>query len=290
MNRVVVSISPTSASHRGGAATRLIANLSTPPISKEASVNRAEIKDEAHKENLRTAVVNNSRSEQDKTVSRGSDFDSRLALLASALGIDAIPLPTQERSTTTAVLPSLDKLGKQLTTLCTCSDSSLESISRRVRQLTLDAEKLGDARKAAKAAQEALRQEETSPTSSNARPPLARAVSKVSELEDPETISKINALYGTLSTIESLAPMLPSVLDRLRSLRSLHADAATASQTLTKLETRQEEMKEELRAWREGLEKVEDALEQGADTMKANTETVDRWVRDLEERMRNLRD
>ena len=78
------------------------------------------------------------------------------------------------------------------------------------------------------------------------------------------------------------------MLDRLRSLRSLHADAATASQTLARLEARQEETKQELQGWREGLEKVETAMKQGEKTVKGNTESVETWVKELEERIRKL--
>ncbi|CAD6568789.1 MAG: hypothetical protein ASARMPRED_002054 [Alectoria sarmentosa] len=209
--------------------------------------------------------------QEDHTLSRVSDFDSRLTLIEAALGLDAIPLPTQDRSPSKAILPALDTLDKQLASLSTSTNTSLDKVSRRVKQLTQDAEKLEQARKAAKAAQEAL-----SPSSEDF-PSLNGRAKDADVLDDAEQRSKINGLYGTLSTIESLAPLLPSVLDRLRSLRSFHADAATASQTLAKLETRHEETKQELQVWREGLEKVENAMKQGEQTVKENTETVEGW-------------
>ncbi len=226
---------------------------------------------------------------EDHNLSEVSEFDSRLALIETALGIDAIPLPSQDRSAARAIIPSLDTLDKQLTTLSTSTDSSLDVIIRRVRQLTQNAEKLEQARKAAKAAQEAFElQEALSPSSNDGRLGTAKDVPKDSESEDPEATAKINALYGTLSTIESLAPMLPSVLDRLRSLRLLHADAATSSQTLAKVESRQEDMKQELQGWREGLVKVETAMQEGEQTMKGNTEMIEGWVKELEERMQKF--
>ena len=220
--------------------------------------------------------------QEEHALSKVSDFDSRLTLVEAALGLDAIPLPTQDRSASKAVLPALDILDKQLTTLSTATDTSLDKVSRRVRQLTQDVEKLEQSRKAAKAAQEAL-----SPSSEDF-PSLNGPTENEDVVDVVEKESKINALYGTLSTIESLAPLLPSVLDRLRSLRSFHADAATASQTLTKLEMRQGEMTQELQGWRDGLKKVENAMSQGEQTVKENTETVEGWVKELEERMRTL--
>ena len=226
--------------------------------------------------------------QEEHTLSKVSDFESRLTLIEAALGIDAIPLPTQERSAAKAVIPTLDMLDKQLNTLSTSTDSSLDTIRRRVQQLTHDTEKLEQSRKSAKAAHEALRQEALSPTGKSVRSPTLNTAARIPEIEDPEVTSKVNALYGTLNTIESLAPLLPSVLDRLRSLRTLHADAATASQTLSKVESRQEAMKDELEGWRLGLEKVEKAMEQGEQTMKANTEMVEGWVKELEERISKL--
>ena len=220
--------------------------------------------------------------QEEHTLSKVSDFDSRLTLIEAALGFDAIPLPTQNTSPAKAVLPALNTLDIELHTLSTSTDTSLDKLSGRVKQLTQDAQELEQARKAAKAAQEAL-----SPSSEDF--PLLNGPGRDSDaLDDSEQRSKINALYGTLPTIESLAPLLPSVLDRLRSLRSLHADAATASQTLAKLETRQGDTKQELQSWREGLEKVENAMKQGEETVKGNTETIESWVKELEERMRKL--
>ena len=289
LSQVLDSISPSPAAEESSAASRLAKRLGSTATTKETPAAAIEAEDSHQNGNSsRDTGSYPPRSQEDYTLSKISDFDSRLAQLETALGIDAIPLPTQERTAAKAVLPSLDTLDKQLNAISTSSDLFLDKASQKVRQLTQDAENLEHARKAAKAAQEALRQEALSPSSNSSRPVVASEVSQLPEIEDPEQVSKINALYGTLSTIESLATMLPSVLDRLRSLRSLHADAATASQTLTKVESRQEEMKEEIQGWREGLEKVEKAMERGESTMKVNTEMVDGWVKDLEDRMRKL--
>jgi len=289
LSKVLDSVAPPSAVNEIGAATRLVQKLGSTRTSKEPLANGTGFdKLQQNGENSIYTISYAPKYDEDHALSKISDFDSRLTLLESALGLETIPLPTQEQGEAKAVLPSLNKLDKQLTALTVSSDSSLDTFSRKVRQLTQDAEKLEQARKAAKAAHEALRQEALSASSNNAQPDSLGEASKVPDIEDPESISKINALYGTLSTIESLAPILPSVLDRLRSLRSLHADAATASQTLTNVESRQEEMQQELQGWREGLGKVEKAMEQGEKTIKSNTEMVDDWVKDLEERMRKM--
>ena len=284
LSQVLQSIDSSSHDDKNGAAsrhTKSLASATKPkgiPVDADGPVQR-------NGDSSTYTVSYAPTYQEDHALSKVSDFDSRLTLIEAALGIDAIPLPTQDQTPAKALIPTLDLLDKQFMTLSTSTDSSLDTVNRRVKQLTLDAEKLEQARRSAKAAQEAL-----SPTTSGgSHSAVVNGNAKdVNIAEDAEQVSKINALYGTLSTIESLAPLLPSILDRLRSLRSLHADAATASQSLAQLESRQDDMKQELQGWREGLERVEQAMEQGDQTMKGNTEMVEEWVKELEERIQKL--
>ena len=285
LSQVLESIDPPDANSGAGAANRLkkrIVAVTNPPGTSMSSGNGPGSSPAQQAGASSAYTVTYAPAYQElHTLSRVADFDSRLTLIEATLGLDAIPLPTQDRSPSKAVLPALDTLDEQLVTLSASTDTSLDKASRKVRQLTLDAEKLEQARKAARAAQEAL-------SPSNEDFPSLNGPANDTDIFDVEQRSKINALYSTLSTIESLAPLLPSVLDRLRSLRSLHADAAMASQALAKLEARQEDTKQELQGWRDGLAKVEDAMKQGEQTMKGNTEIVEGWVKELEERMRKL--
>ena len=289
LSQVLESVGPITADGENGAAKRLTKRLTS--AIKPNGVAAKDLPASSPQQDGASStytVTYAPKYQEEHTLSKVSDFESRLTLIEAALGIDAIPLPTQDRSAAKAVIPTLDMLDKQFNTLSTTTDTSLDVIRRRVQQLTHDTEKLEQARKSAKAAHEALRQEALSPTAKGVRSSTVNTAARLPEIEDPEVTSKINALYGTLNTIESLAPLLPSVLDRLRSLRTLHADAATASQMLSKVESRQEAMKEELEGWRQGLEKVEKAMEQGEQTMKANTEMVEGWVKELEERISKL--
>jgi nuclear migration protein JNM1 len=215
--------------------------------------------------------------QQSHTFARVADFDSRLMLLEKALGITSTAIPAfDSKGAPMAVLPTLDRLQRQMTVITEASPSSLDSISRRVRTLTQEAERLEEARKSAKVAQEELR-------AANGETPT-----KIGDGEnggDSEQVAKINALYGTLGTIENLAPILPSLLDRLRSLRAIHSDAATASETLDRVAKRQEDMAADIKKWREGLERVEQAMNQSETVMGGNMKVVEGWVKDLEERM-----
>ncbi|KAI1359927.1 Dynamitin-domain-containing protein [Xylaria arbuscula] len=211
--------------------------------------------------------------DQSHALAKAADFDWRLALLEKAIGISSTAIPDLEgNGLPRAILPTLETLQNQIMTLSEASTSSLDSISRRVRTLTQEAEQLEKSRKAAKLAQEEL---------SSAGGPAVEA-------DDAEQIAKINALYGTLPTIESLTPLLPPLLDRLRSLRAIHADAATASDTLERIEDSQSEMASDIKQWREGLEKIEEAMDEGEASMSGNMKVIEGWVKEIETKMSQL--
>lgn len=214
--------------------------------------------------------------EQTHALAKAADFDRRLVLLEKSLGIGSSALPELDANgLPRAVLPTLEMLQKQISTLSEASTSSLDTITRRVRTLTQEAENLEKARRNAKAAQEALASTGVAPVEGGSG-------------VDSEQTARINALYGTLPTIENLAPLLPPLLDRLRSLRAIHADAATASETLDRIEKRQTDMAADIHQWRDGLEKVEAAMEHGEAAMGENAKVVEGWVKELETKVAKL--
>lgn len=221
--------------------------------------------------------------QQSHILSKVSDFDKRLAMVEAALGFESISTPIQDEGTLLAVIPTLNELERQVTTISKSNGSSLDKIGQKIRQLTQEAEKLHEARKSIDALDSASRSAISIPD--EATPGNSQ---KSAEVQDIRLNSKINALHGTIGTIESLAPLLPSVLDRLRSLRAIHANAALANDTLLRAETRQATMAQDIKEWREALEKVEKAFEQGATTMKENTRVVEDWIHDLETRIGKL--
>ncbi|KAJ9157393.1 Dynactin subunit 2-A [Pleurostoma richardsiae] len=214
--------------------------------------------------------------EQSHALAKAADFDRRLVLLEKAIGVGSSALPELDAGgLPRAIAPTLETLQKQISTLSDASTSSLDTISRRVRTLIQEADQLEKARRQAKAAQEAL-------ASTGAAPAEAAGP------DDSEQTAKINALYGMLPTIENLTPLLPPLLDRLRSLRAIHSDAATAGETLDRIEKNQAEMAADIKQWREGLEKMEAAVREGEGSMKGNVKVMEGWVKDLEEKMVKL--
>jgi nuclear migration protein JNM1 len=215
--------------------------------------------------------------EQTHALAKAADFDRRLVMLEKSLGVGSAAMPELDSNgLPRAIIPLLETLNRQVSTLSNASTASLDSISRRVRILSQEAETLEKNRRNAKAAHDALIAAGAPPTAEEAAP------------DDSEQMAKINALYGTLPTIESLAPLLPPLLDRLRSLRLIHADAATASETLASLEQKQSEMAAEIHQWKDGLEKVELAMRDGDAAMEKNRHVMAGWVKDLESKMSKL--
>lgn len=210
--------------------------------------------------------------EQSHALAKAADFDRRLLMLEKGLGISSSSIPEAgSDGLARAILPTLDSLEKQISTLSQASTANLDAISRRVRTLATEQDKLNDSREKAKALREELGKHAPTPAG-----------------EESEQDSKINALYGILPTIENLTPILPPLLDRLRSLKAIHADAATAGETLNRIAREQAEMAAELKQWKGGLEKMEGVMKDGDEAVKGNMKVMDGWVKDLEERMAKL--
>ncbi|KAK7419325.1 hypothetical protein QQZ08_010908 [Neonectria magnoliae] len=210
--------------------------------------------------------------EQSHALAKAADFDRRLLMLEKGLGISSTLMPEADSNgLPRAILPTIDSMNKQISTLAQASTANLDAVSRRVRTLAAEQEKLSDAREKAKSLREELgRNAPSSPS------------------EESEQEARINALYAILPTIENLTPILPPLLDRLRSLRAIHSDAATASETLTRIETQQAEMTTELKQWNEGLEKIEAAMKTSGAAVESNKTVMEGWVKELEERILDL--
>ncbi|KKP05173.1 hypothetical protein THAR02_02692 [Trichoderma harzianum] len=210
--------------------------------------------------------------EQTHALAKAADFDRRLLILERSLGISSSSMSEAgEGGLPRAILPTLDSLEKQISTLSQASTANLDTISRRVRALATEQDKLNESREKAKALREELGKHAGAPPA-----------------DTSEQEAKINALYAILPTIENLTPILPPLLDRLRSLRAIHADAATASQTLDQIEKQQAEIATEVKLWKDGIEKLEETVSNGDKVMKTNVEVMEGWVKDLEQRLEKL--
>ncbi|KAI9701670.1 MAG: hypothetical protein M1820_006441 [Bogoriella megaspora] len=218
--------------------------------------------------------------EQSHALAKAADLDARLALLEKYIGSTSSIPGTKETTVPEPILPALEHLGQQLTTIATASPSSLDAVGHKIHQSLQDAERLDDLRK--------QNRESSRPASGRGPPRQQGSNEQQSAADETNQSAKINALYSQLSKIETLSPLLPPVLDRLHTLRAVHANAARASEGLEEVEARQQDMTEEIKRWREGLEKVEQGIKRYEGTMKGNLETVEGWVKELEGRVGKL--
>lgn len=225
--------------------------------------------------------------EQSHALAKAAEFDQRLLALERSLGIGTtMGLDMGANGLPRAVLPTVNTLNKQISVLAKASTANLDSISRRVRTLVTDIESLNKAKAMSKPADQpniARYVEERIKEDSKGKDAVETA-----RTEEDEQRAKINALYGTLATIENLTPLLQPLLDRLRSLRAIHADAATASETLDRIEKQQADTAIELKQWKDGLEKIAQAMDDGSSVMEGNMKVMETWVKDLEARIKQL--
>ncbi|KAH0351566.1 hypothetical protein KCU83_g4269, partial [Aureobasidium melanogenum] len=194
-----------------------------------------------------------------RTLNKVADFDARLALLERQLGITSLDTPeaSTANSTFTPIIPTLSLLDRQLALLTSSSSQShIDTLAQKLQQ--------------------------------QQQAPAAGTTDTNHDSQSPEDMAKVRALYALLPTLTSLSPTLPPLLTRLRSLRTLHANAVTASQTLDEVEQRQDEADKEIREWRDGLKKVEEAVARAESGMLENSAAVEAWVKELEERVKKL--
>ena len=206
------------------------------------------------------AFVDGQRSQ---VLAKAADFDARLTFLEASLGLTGTSMPDAAPDSFTTVLPSLASLERSIQ-LATGQPGAIDLAQSKARQLLKDADKLQRSRPEGG---DTNAEAESTPTI------------------QPEQVSKINALYGLLPTIDSISPTLPLVLDRLRTLQLLHTNAADASTMLDELVKRNEDQDDEIKAWREALEKVEDNLKENETILAENMEKMGTWVRDLESKV-----
>lgn len=238
---------------------------------------------------------------QAHTLAKVAEFDRRLALLEKVLGVPATAAQTAATSLgavdaplpAAAILPLLEQLSRQMAVLSGSTTSSLDAASRRVKQLTADTQKLtADTQKLTEARQAARAADASGAGGGsgggtgggNGGGNGASTGASNGGLSE-EMAAKISALHGVLPTIEGMRPLLPALLDRLRSLRAIHQDAAHASDTLARLEARQDELAAEMQTWEDTLVKVEAIVVDSRGTIQGNMATVEGWVREIERKM-----
>jgi nuclear migration protein JNM1 len=208
-----------------------------------------------------------SKQQQEHILNRTAEFEERITFLEQALGLNGPTSPNATDLKAKPMLKMLEQADRQISAISHTNPSNLDVVSRKVRQLTQEAERLNELRK---------------------QNGSGKADAESAIPDDGAREAKINALYGTIHTIEDVAPTLPLILERLRTLRMIHTSAAVANNTLDEIEKRQAAQEAEIKQWQEALDDLEEKLEEGEEVSTKNLQFVGKRVKDLEARIEKL--
>lgn len=104
----------------------------------------------------------------------------------------------------------------------------------------------------------------------------------------PEALSKITALYHLLPRIDPLLPLTPRLLTRLRSLSTLHSSAQEFSTTLSTLQEKVISLGESGLEMRGVLERLEGNLAENEKLVQGNLGGLEERIRAVGERLGRL--
>ncbi|KAK4701486.1 nuclear migration protein JNM1, partial [Phenoliferia sp. Uapishka_3] len=199
------------------------------------------------------------------------------------------------------LLQTLTRLDHLLTLLT--QPRHLDGISRRVKVLVSDLErlhesrrKLGDTRPlnialsggmtVAVAGSGDAKATSGPPASSSAPKPLSGGGS--GEPIPPDTLQKIDTLFTLLPRLDPLLPLTPRLLTRLRSLATLHSSAATFGDTLEELKAEVQKLDEGEKGLREVVAGLEQSVEENESKVRGNLEGLEGRLGSLVQRMEHL--
>ncbi|GAA5983468.1 hypothetical protein JCM10908_000298 [Rhodotorula pacifica] len=226
-----------------------------------------------------------------------SEVEKRVAAMEAVLGASEADVD-EVHAMPTSLLQTVSRLDHLLTLLT--QPRHLDSISRRVKVLVSDLErihesrrKLGDTRPLNVALSGGMTLS-TSPDESGATKALPSLASSIGAGSSggtslpPDALQKIDALFGLLPRIDPLLPLAPRLVNRLRSLAALHASAATFGDTLTELKGQVGELDEGEKGLREVVDGLEKSFEENEARMKGNLEAMDKRVEEVLKRLDRL--
>ena len=180
---------------------------------------------------------------------------------------------------------SVSRLEHQLTLLT--QPRHLDAISRRVKVLTTELERMHEAKRKAPnysaGGADGNSKREGSTSRSN-----ADGTSTAGEL-DVETSQRLAALFSMQQRMEPLLPLASSLLARMRSLASLHASSSSFSGKLDQVVNADDHLKAGQEEVKTILKEVEGSLERNQTTLIGNLEAVEKRMESLVDRIEKLR-
>ncbi|KAN0061952.1 hypothetical protein ACQY0O_005947 [Thecaphora frezii] len=227
------------------------------------------------------------------TAASMATLDRRLAELEEALGVNEAALE-ESKAAPKPILPTLNRLEQQLQLLS--QPRHLDAISRRVKVLVTELERVQDSR------QKLLSSEGAGTGGTGASlPPFANgddgrgdastppggAAAAKSGLA-PEELAKLQQLFSVSTRLDPLLPLIPTLLGRMQTLSDLHASSVHFAQTLDELEARKQLREREDREASELMAKLEKSMEENGQRMQDNLLGLEERIASLGLRMERL--
>lgn len=200
----------------------------------------------------------------------------------------------QTRPLPPPLLSTLQKLEHQLHLLT--QPRHLDTISRRVKVLVTDLERVHEARRKigdTRPLNVALSSGITISTGAIGQLPQPSTSAGSLPVEQqqplpPDALQKIDGLFTLLPRIDPLIPLAPHILTRLKSLATLHSSSQTFSRDLQDVEQRVEELKSSETLLSELLSGLGDSLEKNQELVKGNLESLQARLANLDSRLDRL--
>lgn len=188
------------------------------------------------------------------------------------------------------MLSSLARVEHQLQLLT--QPRHLDTISRRVKLLVNDLERVHEARRKTgdtRPLNVALGSGITISTGPvGLLPAPSGSGSGTDQPLPPDALQKIDGLFTLLPRLEPLVPLAPHLVNRLKSLSTLHSASQTFSTDLQAAEGSLEGLKQSETFLKELLDGLRSSLDGNQETVKTNMETLGGRVDDLVKRMQKL--
>jgi nuclear migration protein JNM1 len=171
----------------------------------------------------------------------------------------------------------------------------IDTISRRVKGLVSDLEKLHETRRklgddrplnvALSGGMTVVVGDIKDATTTTVLPP---STTDDSPPLPPDTIQKIDALFAILPRIDPLLPLTPHLLSRLRSLATLHSSAANFASDLASVKSEVHSLGEGEAGLKEVLTGLESSLEENDKKVRSNLGGLEERISSLIRRMDKL--
>ncbi|KAK4047974.1 hypothetical protein OIO90_006012 [Microbotryomycetes sp. JL221] len=234
-----------------------------------------------------------------RTTLGDNQLEQRLAAIEKLLGtqeadvddVSGMPVPVFK------TVSRLDHLVSML-----AQPRHLDAISRRVKVLVTDLErlhesrrKLGDTRPLNVALSGGMTvtiggADKNVPLTSLGASigPSSSRISAGADTVPPDALQKIDALFNILPRLEPLIPLTPRLLARLRSLSDLHIAAADFGTTLTEVKNELGKLTDGKQGLKEVIAELSQSLGDNEERLKGNLEAIESRIKVLNERMDKL--